>query len=182
MPTIEGYVIVSANGMLADSTGVMPQSLKFPSDQAFFQSALDQADVIVHGRHSHEDQPRSAQRKRIVLTRKIAALEQTTQWPHTTLWNPDGASFEAACAQAGARDSAKVAVIGGPVVYALFLDRYDAFWLSQAHDVIIADGLGVFPQVPRLTPQAILTQHGMKPAERRVLDAARNVDLVAWRR
>mgnify|MGYP001029148316 FL=1 len=182
MPTIEGYVIVSANGMLADSTGVMPQSLKFPPDQAFFQSALDAADVIVHGQHSHEDQPRSPQRRRIVLTRKIASLEPTTQWPHATLWNPAGASFEEACKEAGAGASAKVAVIGGPVVYALFLDRYDAFWLSQAHDVSIADGLGVFPDVPRMTPQAILAQHGLKATERRVLDAARHVDLVAWRR
>ncbi len=182
MPTIEGYVIVSADGMLADSTGVMPQSLKFPSDQKFFESVLDEADVIVHGQHSHEDQPRSPQRKRIVLTRKIPALASTTQWPHAILWNPDGASFEAACNEAGVASSAKVAVIGGPVVYALFLDRYDAFWLSQAHDVTIPDGLGVFPDVPRLTPQAIMAQHGLKAAERRVLDAAHNVDLVAWRR
>jgi hypothetical protein len=32
---IEGYVIVSADGMLADANGVMPASLKFEADQRF---------------------------------------------------------------------------------------------------------------------------------------------------
>ncbi len=59
---IEGYVIVSADGMLADANGVMPASLKFEADQRCFESALDAADLIVHGRHSFEDQPRSPQR------------------------------------------------------------------------------------------------------------------------
>ena len=56
---IEGYVIVSADGMLADASGIMPPELKFEADQRFFESALDAADLIVHGRNSFEDQPRS---------------------------------------------------------------------------------------------------------------------------
>ena len=181
MLSVEGYVIVSANGMLADSTGEMPETLKFPEDQKFFESALDKSDLIVHGRRSHEKQPRSAERVRIILTRTIAALARDTELPHSTLWNPDGAPFDEACDYAGVR-SGKVAVIGGPVVYALFLNRYDTFWLSQAHGITVTDGVGVFPGVPASTPQTILSRHGLQPSHVRVLSATNNLDLTAWRR
>lgn len=181
MLTVEGYVIVSANGMLANAQHVMPDILKFPQDQAFFEAALDQSDLIVHGRHSHEQQPRSDERTRLVLTRKIEALATDPEFPNATLWNPDGASFEDACKRAGIT-SGRAAIIGGPVVYALFLGRYDAFWLSQAHGITIENGLGVFPQVPERTPQQILARHGLSPHETRALDAAKNLDLTVWRR
>ena len=57
---IEGYVIVSADGMLANAAHVMPDELKFEGDKRFFTDALDRADLIVHGRHSFEDQPQLA--------------------------------------------------------------------------------------------------------------------------
>ena len=53
---IDGYVIVSADGMLANADRVMPKELKFEGDKRFFTDALDHADVIVHGRNSAEDQ------------------------------------------------------------------------------------------------------------------------------
>jgi hypothetical protein len=70
---IEGYVIISADGMLADARNVMPDQLRFEGDKAFFTSALDRADLILHGRNSYEDQPNSPRRRRIFLTRKIEA-------------------------------------------------------------------------------------------------------------
>src|SRR5471032_958839 len=94
---IEGYVIVSADGMLADAGHVMPEQLKFEGDKQFFAAALDRADIIVHGRHSHEDQPNSPQRKRIVVTRTIGAVVPDPANPRAILWNPAGAAFEAAC-------------------------------------------------------------------------------------
>jgi hypothetical protein len=33
---IEGYAIVSADGMLANAAGIMPEELKFDADQRFF--------------------------------------------------------------------------------------------------------------------------------------------------
>jgi len=179
---IEAYVIVSANGMLADSTGIMPDTLKFPADQAFFESALDDADLIVHGRHSHEEQPRSNERMRLVMTRSIPALAPDTAHPRSMLWNPEGVTFEDACKAAGVAPSAKIAIIGGPLVYAFFLDSYDTFWLSQAHNIDLAGGLGVLPGVPSKTPQDILAAAGLHAAETRMLDAANRVDLTAWRR
>ena len=71
---INGYVIVSADGMLADADRVMPDALKFKGDQEFFNAGLDRADLIVHGRHSHEGQPNSPKRKRVILTSAAAAL------------------------------------------------------------------------------------------------------------
>lgn len=178
---IEGYVIVSADGMLADASGVMPSSLKFEADQRFFESALDRADLIVHGRNSFEDQERSPDRTRIVLTRSINALAPDPQNPKATLWNPARATFEDACRQAGVT-SGTAAIIGGPVVFDMFMDCYDTFWLSQAHNVIIPDGVGAFPGIPQRSPEAILESHGLKPTETRVLDAVSKVDVTAWRR
>jgi len=120
---IEGYVIVSADGMLADAGNVMPDELKFEGDKRFFTEALDRADLIVHGRNSFEDHPNSPKRKRVVLTRHVDAISPDPSNPKSTLWNPAGASFEAACAKAGV-NSGTVAVIGGPAVFGMFMDRY----------------------------------------------------------
>ncbi|MGH6679085.1 MAG: dihydrofolate reductase, partial [Bradyrhizobium sp.] len=57
--------------MLANADHVMPDELKFEADKKFFAAALDRADLIVHGRHSREDQPGAPKRKRIILTRRV---------------------------------------------------------------------------------------------------------------
>jgi len=178
---IEGYIIVSADGMLADANRAMPPQLKFPADQAFFAGALDGAAVVVHGRNSFEDQPRSAQRSRIVVTRRVAALADDPANPKATLWNPAGAPFAEACRRAGVT-SGVAAIIGGPDVFSLFMDAYDTFWLSQAHRVALPGGTGAFPGVPPLSPQDVLGSHGLAAFETRVLDAAEEVDVTAWRR
>jgi dihydrofolate reductase len=176
-----GYVIVSAEGMLADSTGVMPDALKFPGDLAFFTAGLDRADLIVHGRHSFEDQPNSPKRTRIVLSRSIDAIAPDPDNAKATLWNPDGATFEEACAVAGI-EAGTVAVIGGPSVYGRFLDRFDVFWLSQAPGVHLPGGQPCFPGVPALSPQDILAGHGLQASEVQLLDEAHGVRVTAWRR
>jgi len=178
---IEGYVIVSADGMLANAQGVMPDQLKFDGDKQFFNAALDRADLIVHGRHSFEGQPNSPQRKRIVLTRTIGSTAPDPSNPKASLWNPAGASFEAACERAGV-DHGNVAIIGGPDVFGMFMARYDVFWLSQAPRVRIPDGLGCFPGVPAQSPQRILTAHGLEPGDSKTLDAANDVSVTPWRR
>lgn len=175
---IEGCVIVSADGMLADADGRMPDALVFPGDQQWFASLLDRAAVIVHGRHSFEDQPRSPQRRRIVLTRAIAAVGPDPTNPKASLWNPAGASFEDACAQAGVT-AGIVAVIGGPSVFRMFLDRYDTFWLSQAPHLRLPGGRPAFGP-PAGAPEDILRAHGLAPAETRMLDPAHDVTLTAW--
>jgi dihydrofolate reductase len=178
---IEGYVIVSADGMLADASRVMPDQLKFEGDKKFFTAALDRADLIVHGRHSYEDQPNSLRRKRIVLTRNIGAIAPDPSNPKAMLWNPAGASFEAACDLAGVR-SGTVAIIGGPEVFGMFMNRYDTFWLSQAPRVRLPGGEPCFPGVPARSPEEILAAHGLKAGEAQILDSANDVSVTPWRR
>jgi dihydrofolate reductase len=178
---IEGYVIVSADGMLANADHAMPAELKFDGDKKFFTAALDRADLIVHGRRSHEDQPSSPRRKRIVVTRTIGAIAPDPSNPKATLWNPAGAAFEAACDFAGVR-SGTVAIIGGPDVFGMFMDRYDTFWLSQAPRVRLPGGEPCFPGVPEHSPQDILAAQGLKAGEVQILDAAHDVSVTPWRR
>lgn len=178
---IEGYVIVSADGMLANADRVMPDELKFEGDKRFFTAALDRADLIVHGRHSGEDQPNSPKRRRLILTRSIAALAADPQNPNATLWNPAGSSFEQAAEFAGVSQGT-IAIIGGPAVFEMFMDRYDTFWLSLAPRVRLPGGEGCFPGVPEHTPQQILAAHGLKEGDTRTLDAANAVSVTPWRR
>ena len=178
---IDGYVIVSADGMLANAAHVMPDELRFEGDKQFFTAALDRADLIVHGRHSYEDQPNSPRRKRVIVTRSIAAVAPDPSNPKATLWNPAGAAFEAACDHAGVH-SGTAAVIGGPDVFGMFMDRYDTFWLSLAPRVRLPGGEPCFPGVPERSPQAILAAHGLKAGEAQSLDAAGGVSVTPWRR
>jgi hypothetical protein len=181
MLRIDGYVIVSADGMLANANRVMPDELRFEGDKRFFTAALDRADLIVHGRNSGEGQPNSPRRKRLVLTRTISAIAPDPSNPKALLWNPGGASFEAACDHIGVH-SGTAAIIGGPQVFDMFMDRYDTFWLSRAPGVRLPDGEPCFPGVPARSPQDILTGHGLRAAPSEVLDAAHDVSVTPWRR
>ena len=178
---IEGYVIVSADGRLADARNVMPDELKFEGDAKFFTAALDRADLIVHGRHSQEQQRNTPNRKRLILTHAIGSVAPDPANPRATLWNPAGASFEAACAAAGV-PSGTIAIIGGPAVFGMFMDRYDTFFLSQAPHVRLPDGEPCFPGVPARSPQEILAAHGLRPGEPQMLEPSAGVTVTPWRR
>jgi dihydrofolate reductase len=155
---IEAYVIASADGMIADANGVQPASLQFEADRRHFEDGLDHADAVVNGRHSQECQPNSMSRRRLVVTRQVAGLAADPDNSKARLWNPAGASFEAACAALGL-SSGTVAVIGGPQVYTLFLKLgYDCFHLSRAVKVHLPGGLPLFGG----DPDAALAAAGLK--------------------
>jgi dihydrofolate reductase len=128
---IEGYAIVSEDGMLANAAGIMPDQLKFEADRQFFERGLDGVVVVVHGRHSHEQQPHSHLRRRLILTRQVPAIAADPSNEKALFWNPGGASFEQALIALGVPDGS-VGVIGGTDVFGMFLDRYDVFYLSRA--------------------------------------------------
>ena len=167
--------------MLANAAGVMPESLKFEADQAFFERGLDGVDVVVHGRHSHESQRHSDLRRRLILTRSVSTIAADPSNKKALFWNPAGASLEQATAVLGVRDGS-VGVIGGTEVFGLFLDRYDTFYLSRAPSVYLPGGRPVFPGVPAKTPEQVLTQHGLAPGQRQLLDAERSLAVVGWSR
>jgi len=179
---IEGYVIVSADGKLADSKGEMPDSIRNEADQRYFQDALDHAAVVLHGRHSYEGGPHAARRKRLVVTRQVAAIAPDPAHPNSLLWNPLGASLDQALERLGVGDGT-IAVIGGPEVFSLFLPLYDAFHLSHAVKAKIPGGIAPFTEVgPNATPEDVLAQHGLRLGPRRELDSDAGVSVVTWQR
>jgi dihydrofolate reductase len=181
--SIEGYAIVSIDGMLADANRHIPDALVVEADQRFFHGSLDRAAVVVHGRHSHEGGPRAGLRRRLIATTRVEALADDPSRPHSVLWNPKGASLAQAWARLGAPDG-MLAVIGGPDVFGHFLDvGYDQFHLSRAAHVRLPGGRPVFPEIgPDRTPEDVLASHGFRPGPTRVLDAAAGVTLVTWMR
>jgi hypothetical protein len=178
---IEGYAIVSEDGMLANAAGIMPDQLKFEADQHFFEHGLDGVDVVVHGHHSHEQQPHSQLRRRLILTRHVPAIAADPSNKKALFWNPGGVSFEQALAALGVPDGS-VGVIGGTHVFGMFLDRYDVFHLSRAPGVRLPGGRPVFPNVPARTPEEVLASHGLDRGQRQVLDPAKNLAVVSWHR
>jgi dihydrofolate reductase len=159
----------------------MPDQLKFAADQHFFERGLDAVDVVVHGRHSHERQPRSYLRRRLIVTRKIPAIAADPSNEKALFWNPGGASFEQAMLALQVPDGS-VGVIGGTDVFGLFLDRYDVFYLSRAPDVRLPGGRPVFPEVPARSPEEVLTSHRLGRGQRQVLDPAKGLAVVSWHR
>jgi dihydrofolate reductase len=180
---IEGYAIVSADGMIADRNGHMPDGLKHEPDARFFREGLDSAALVVHGRHSHEQQgPRSDRRQRLVVTDRIRAFSAHASIPNAWMWNPSSMPFEKACREIGVTEG-KVAVIGGTGVFGLFLKiGFDTFHLSRAGKLLLQGGRPVFPDVPAKTPEQVLTEHVLKAGALQVLDAGAAVTLVSWRR
>ncbi len=160
---IEAYVIASADGMLADASGVQPASLHFEADQRHFQEGLDRADVVVNGRHSAGRRSECDEPAPALLTRQVDGLAPEPDNPKARLWNPAGASLEAACAALGL-SSGTVAVIGGPQVFTLFLKLgYDCFHLSRAVKVRLPGGLPVFGREAfGGDPDATLAAAGLK--------------------
>jgi hypothetical protein len=157
---IEAYVIASADGMIADVSGVQPASLQFEADRRQFESGLDRAAVIVNGRHSAEGQLNSPSRRRLIVTRSVPGVAPDPDNPNARLWNPAGVSLEVACVALGL-NSGTIAVIGGPQVYLLFLKLgYDCFHLSRAVEVRLPGGLPLFGG----DPDAALAATGLKKA------------------
>lgn len=178
---IEGYVIVSADGMIADRDGVMPDALKIPADQKFLHAALDRAAAVVHGRLSHESGPRAAERRRVVVTRTVPTVAPDPDNPKAVRWNPAGATLADALEALHVREGL-LAVLGGTEVFGLFLPAYHAFHLSCAGKVRLPGGRPVFPQVPAQTPEEVLASHGLVPVHTRILQPALDCTVVTWER
>jgi dihydrofolate reductase len=179
---IEGYAIVSADGMIADGNGAMPDCIRNDADQHFLQAAMDRAAVIVHGRRSHEGGPRAGNRKRLVVTRQVPAIAADPSQPNALLWNPAGATLERAMDALGV-GAGPIAVIGGTDVFGLFLPRYDVFHLSRATLAKIPGGQPLFSAVsPTTTVEDVLMGYGLRPSPPRDIDAAAGITLTNFQR
>jgi dihydrofolate reductase len=183
MPAIrvEGYAVISEDGMIADAAGGIPPTLIADADQKFFERGLDDADVLVHGRNSEEHQPNSPSRHRIKVTHRIAAIAADAANPRAVLWNPANATFEDAVAALNA-PCRSAAILGGTDVFGYFLDRFDVFFLSRIAGVRLPGGRPVFPQVPAQTPERVLTAHGLRDKGCELSDPAARLIILRWER
>lgn len=165
--------------MLADATGAMPSTLVIEADQRFLSDRLDRSSIIVHGRNSHENQPRSPQRRRLIATRAIESIAAVLDQSNALLWNPAGLSLEKAAEALGVRHGT-AAILGGTEIFGLFLPRYDVFYLSRVAGLHLSGGRPVFPQVPQHSAESVLASSKLTEAGQRPLDIARGVTLSTW--
>ncbi|WP_246731816.1 dihydrofolate reductase family protein [Methylocapsa sp. S129] len=180
---IEGYAIISSDGMIADAASAFPTALIFDADKQYYERELDRVDAVIQGRNSYESQANSPRRRRLVLTRKIAALAPDPDHPNSFLWNPAGASLDDACVALGLA-AGTLGVVGGTQVFDLFLEiGYDAFHLSRASKVKLPGGPPVFSRVGSgRSPEDVLAKAGLSPGPSQILDEAHGVTLVNWTR
>jgi len=163
---LEGFAIASADGMIADETGVMPLSLQRDADQVYFEEALEHVAAVVHGRRSQEIHPKTERRRRLIATRSVAAVAPHPENALVRLWNPAGAALAEALEALGVKGGT-IAAIGGPQVYSLFLGLgYDAFHLCRATDVRLPGGLPLFARETfGGEPDACLRGAGLRAGE-----------------
>ena len=180
-PRIEGYAVISREGMIAASDGHFPEPLKILADQEFYMASLDKASAIANGRHSAEGGEKEKLRRRIVLTRRVNMVTTDPTNPNAILWNPGSTPFDEAW-QRLRIDGGVLAVVGGTDVFGLFLSiGYDAFYLSRT-DVSIPRGRPVFPGVGTrgVTPEEIMKKNGLSLRGTRMLDPSVNCRVEEW--
>jgi hypothetical protein len=177
---IEGYAVISQDGMLADALGEVPDTLLLSADREFMQQRLAAADVVIHGRSLSRYLPTLGRCKRVIVTRQVKSLEPDP-CSSALFWNPEGASFDEAIA-VSAGPSAVVAVLGATHVYDRFLDLYEVFYLSCSLTCWLPEGRPVFSGVPERSPEEILVDHGMTRYPHRTGYASVSETLSCWRR
>ena len=179
-PRIEGYAIISREGMIATSDGRFPEDLKIPADQKFYQDSLDRVSAVANGAHSAEGGPREKERRRILVTRRVNMLTPDPHNPKVVQWNPGSTPFDEAWQRLNIDDGV-LAVVGGTDVFGLFLTiGYDAFYLTRT-DVSVARGRPVFPGVGKGTaPEEIMQKHGLVLRTTRMLDPDTNTRVEEW--
>jgi dihydrofolate reductase len=156
--------------------------LRIEADQRFFRDALARADALAHGRNSYEGERQGQDRHRLILTRRIPALERDPQRSRAVLWNPSGASLEQAWHVLNPAGGTLV-IIGGTDVYGLFLDvGYSIFHLTQLASVRLPGGRPVFPGIPARSPAQMLAARGLVAGPPQILDATAGATLTTWRR
>lgn len=180
-PRIEGYAVISQEGMIATSDGLFPDEIKNAADHKFYMDAVAAASAVANGAHSAEGGPGESGRKRLRLTRRVMRLTHDPKNANVTLWNPASVPFEEAWAHLRI-DGGTLAVVGGTDVFGLFLGiGYDAFYLSRT-DGSVPRGRPVFPGVGKdgVTAPDMLKKYDLVLRGKRTLDAANNVHVEEW--
>lgn len=176
---IHGYAIVSDDDHIADASGEVPPSLRNDKEFSAYQRALTSSDLVVFARKSHENEPETHGRPRMVVSREVSGLERRAGvwW-----WNPADIGWPEVVAQA-LPQGGQVAAPGGQGVFDLFLEiGYDVFHLARANGVRLPGGRALFSACQNgLSAEGVLTQHGLRHTERIEVDPAQRVEMNIWR-
>ncbi|TMJ28724.1 MAG: dihydrofolate reductase [Alphaproteobacteria bacterium] len=179
-PRIEGYAVISKEGMIATSDGKFPEAIKIPADHEFYQRGVAAASAVANGRHSAEGGPKEKERRRIVLTRRVDVITPDPDNPNAILWNPATVPFDEAWARL-CIDEGVLAVVGGTDTFELFLNiGYDVFYLTRT-DASVPRGRPVFPGVGTTTRvEGVLSKAGLVHKGTRMLDDSVNCRVEEW--
>ena len=179
-PRIEGYAVISREGMIATSDGHFPEAIKIPADHKFYQDSVDRASAVVNGRHSAEGGLKEHERRRIILTRRVDVLTPDPNNSNAILWNPATAPFDEAWARLGI-EGGVAAVVGGTDTFGLFLTiGYDVFYLTKT-EASVPRGRPVFPGVGKTTTaEEVMRKVGLVHKGTRMLDASVNCRVEEW--
>jgi len=179
-PRIEGYAVISREGMIATSDGKFPEQIKIPADHKFYQDSVAAASAVANGRHSAEGGIGEKDRRRIILTRRVNTLTPDPNNPKAIQWNPATAPFEEAWARLGIQDGV-LAVVGGTETFGLFLTiGYDVFYLTRT-EASVPRGRPVFPGVGKIAMvEQAMTKGGLVLKGTRMLDASVNCRVEEW--
>ena len=176
---VDGYAIVSDDDRIAGPDGLVPPSLRNEKDWDYYQKALADSDLIVFGHRSHELEPNVRGDRRLVISSRVAGLEQRADawW-----WNPARTNW-AEAAKRLLPLGGDVAAPGGQAVFDLFLQiGFDAFHLTRAHGVKLPGGRAIFSACDAgLSAEAVLTEAGLRPSEKIALDPEHGVTMTIWR-
>ena len=179
-PRIEGYAVISREGMIATADGRFPDAFKIPAEHQFYQDSVDRASAVANGRHSAEGGEKERLRHRLVLTRRVDRLVPDPHNARAILWNPAATPFDEAWARLGI-ENGTLAVVGGTDVFELFLTiGYDTFYLTRT-EASVPRGRPVFPGVgSRATVEEIMARHGLALRGTRALDTAGTCRVECW--
>lgn len=170
-----GHALVSADGMIGDTAGEMPPALRNDGDWTRFQSALDQAALVVLGRKGHARHANPG-RRRLVLTRSVDRLERDRTDARAWLWNPAGLGLGETLGELGV-SGGTVAITGGTGTFDLFAPHFDSFDLAEMHHLVLPGGTPCFS---RGHPRIVLASHGLRPGRTEVLDPPAAVTVTTW--
>ncbi len=176
---IHGYAIVSDDDRIAGANGLIPASLRNEKDWRYYQDALARSDLIVFGHRSHLAEPNERGDQRLVVSSRVAGLEQR---PDAWWWNPERVGW-AEVAQRLLPRGGEVAAPGGQGVYDLFLGiGYEVFHMSRAHGVTLPGGRAIFSACDKgVSAEAVLTNAGLRVSETIPLDPGHGVEMNIWR-
>jgi hypothetical protein len=177
---LHAYAIVSDDDRIADAAGNFPDVLENDADWAYFQAGLDNCDLTLLGRRSHDASPNLRRRRRLIMSRSATGLEQRDDgfW-----WNPGDMKLAAALSQL-LPDGGEIGVPGGQDVFDLIgAAGFASFHLARAEGTRLPGGRGLFKACEQGIPAAaVLAEGGLVAGEQTWLDEKAGVSLVVWRR